>query len=89
MASIRIPTPLRPYTDNNAEITVNGSTVGEALKDLVTQHQTLEAHLFESGELRGFVNVFVGEEDIRFLDGVDTAIEESSKLVIIPSIAGG
>ena len=89
MASIRIPTPLRPYTGDNVEIAVAGSTVGEALRDLVTRHPELEPHLYNSGELRSFVNVFLGEDDVRYLDGAETPIADGDKLLIIPSIAGG
>jgi molybdopterin converting factor small subunit len=89
MASIKIPTPLRAYTANQATVEVSGETVGTALDDLVTQYPDLKAHLFNDGNLRNFVNVFIGEDDIRFLDGVDTSIETDTKLRIIPSIAGG
>lgn len=89
MASIKIPTPLRPYTDNQAEVTVNGDTVGAVLNDLVTQHPNLRQHLYNGDELRNFVNVFLGEDDIRFLDGLDTEVDEQTQLRIIPSIAGG
>jgi len=89
MASIKIPSPLRPYTGDQAQISVSGSTVGEAVNDLVTQHPDLRTHLFNGNELRNFVNIFVGEEDVRFLDGLDTPIEADTSLRIIPSIAGG
>lgn len=89
MASIKIPTPLRPYTGNQAQVEVSGSTVGAALNDLVTQYPDLRQHLYNGSELRNFVNVFLGEEDIRFLDGLDTEIEADTQLRIIPSIAGG
>jgi adenylyltransferase/sulfurtransferase len=89
MPSIRIPTPLRVYTGNQAQVTVSGATIGEALDDLTTQHPELRPHLFNGGELRNFVNVFIGEEDIRFLSGLETEIDESDSLRIIPSIAGG
>ncbi len=89
MANIRIPTPLRPYAGDNEFVEVQGSTVGEALNDLVTQHPDLGKHLYKEGELRSFVNIFIGEEDIRFLDGTDTSIETDAELMIIPSIAGG
>ena len=89
MASIKIPTPLRPYAGNSAEIEVQGATVGEALASLVGQHPDLRAHLFDGGDLRSFVNVFVGEEDIRFLQDLDTPIQVGSRLRIIPAIAGG
>lgn len=89
MPSIKIPTPLRAYTSGQAEIVVTGSTVGEALTDLVNQHPDLETHLFAEGKLRNFVNVLLGDEDIRFLSGVETKVTEDAKLRIVPSIAGG
>ncbi|MCA0458561.1 MAG: MoaD/ThiS family protein [Chloroflexi bacterium] len=89
MTSIKIPTPLRIYTANQAQVNVSGETVGAALNDLVTQHPELRQHLFNGSELRNFVNVFIDDEDIRFLDGLKTEITEGDSLRIIPSIAGG
>lgn len=89
MATIRIPTPLRPYTGGNEHIRVTGHTVGEVLADLTGQYPELEPHIVRNGELRSFVNVFLGEENIRSLDGIHTAIGEDDRLLIIPSIAGG
>ncbi len=89
MAKIRIPTPLRAFTDGAASIEVDGGTVGEALDSLVAQHPELRDHLFQEEELRSFVNIFIGEEDIRFLQGLDTEINAADSLRIIPSIAGG
>jgi molybdopterin converting factor small subunit len=89
MASIKIPTPLRAYTGNQAEVEVAGETVSAALNDLVAQFPDLKPHLFQDDKLRNFVNVFLGDEDIRFLDGVNTDIAGDAKLRIIPSIAGG
>lgn len=89
MATIRIPTPLRVYTGNQAQVAVSGDTVGQALADLVTQYPELRQHLFNGAELRNFVNVFLGEEDVRFLDGLNTEIAADANLRIIPSIAGG
>ena len=89
MAKIRIPTPLRAFTDGAADIDVIGDTVGEALANLVDQHPELRAHLFNEDELRSFVNIFIGDEDIRFLQGLDTEIDTDESLRIIPSIAGG
>jgi sulfur-carrier protein len=89
MTTIKIPTPLRAYTGGSAEIKVQGGTVGEALSDLVTQHPDLRPHLYNGGDLRNFVNVFIGEEDIRYRDGLDTPLEPGENLRIIPSIAGG
>lgn len=89
MATISIPTPLRPYAGDNAQVTVSGQTVAEALQDLVAQHPDLAAHLYDDGKLRSFVNIFLDDEDIRYLDGEDTALREDDSLKIIPSIAGG
>lgn len=89
MATIKIPTPLRPFTANAAQVEVSGTTVGEALGDLVTRYPDLRQHLYNGDQLRNFVNVFLGEEDIRFLSGLDTELEPDSALRIIPSIAGG
>ncbi|MDX1993131.1 MAG: MoaD/ThiS family protein [bacterium] len=89
MASIKIPTPLRAYTGNQAQVNVSGATVSAALQDLVTQYPDLKPHLFNGEELRNFVNVFLGDEDVRFLDGLETEIEDNTNLRIIPSIAGG
>ncbi len=89
MVSIKIPTPLRPYTGNQAQVEVSGDTIGAALDDLVRQYPELRAHLFDGDKLRNFVNVFLGEEDVRFLDGLATPLEPGDSLRIIPSIAGG
>ncbi len=89
MAKIRIPTPLRAFTDGASDIEVAGGTVGEALNNLVEQHPDLRAHLFNDDELRSFVNIFIDDEDIRFLGGLDTEINKDDSLRIIPSIAGG
>lgn len=89
MASIKIPTPLRAYADNQAQVDVDGATVGEALNNLIAQYPDLKTHLYQDDKLRSFVNVFLGEDDIRFLDGVETQIDADDKLRIIPSIAGG
>ena len=89
MASIKVPTPLRAYTGGEAQITVDGETVGAALDDLVTQYPDLKPHLFNGDELRNFVNIFIGDEDVRFMDGLNTEIDAEDSLRIIPSIAGG
>jgi adenylyltransferase/sulfurtransferase len=90
MTTIRIPTPLRPYTNSQAEITVTGETVGAVLTDLTRQHPTLRQHLYsENGDLRAFVNVFLNEEDVRHIRGTDTPVKDTDRLMIVPSIAGG
>ena len=90
MATIRIPTPLRPYTNSQAEVKVTGATVGAVLGDLTTQYPSLRQHLYsDSGELRAFVNIFLNEEDIRHIRGADTPVQDQDRLMIVPSIAGG
>ena len=90
MAAIRIPTPLRAYAEGQAQVTVTGTTVGEVLADLTRQHPGLKQHLFsEAGELRPFVNLYLNDEDVRYLGGVNTPISENDLLKLIPSIAGG
>ncbi len=90
MASLRIPTPLRPYAQGMSEISIKGQTVREALAGVTEQYATLKPHLFaNNGELRPFVNLFINDEDIRHLQGLDTPIGETDRLMLIPSIAGG
>jgi adenylyltransferase/sulfurtransferase len=89
MPSIKIPTPLRVYANGQAQVAVSGATIGEALNDLTAQYPDLRPHLFNGEQLRSFVNVFIGEEDIRFLNGLESDISETDTLRIIPSIAGG
>ncbi len=89
MATIRIPSPLRAYTNNEASVEVSGSTIGAALDNLTSQYPDLRQHLYEGDQLRNFVNVFLGDEDVRFLDGLDTEIDDDASVRIIPSIAGG
>jgi molybdopterin converting factor small subunit len=87
--TIKIPAPLRVYTSDQSEISVEGATVKDALNSLLTSHPDLRPHLFNGEELRNFVNIFVGEEDIRYRDGLETPLEPGEKLRIIPTIAGG
>ncbi len=90
MPVLRIPTPLRAYTNGQSDVTVSGSNISEALADLTTQYPTIKPHLFnDGGELRPFVNLFVGEHNIKDLQGVNTPIKDGEKLMLIPSIAGG
>ncbi len=89
MTTIRIPTPLRPYSGGNSTVTVSGDTVGEALDNLTKEHPQLRNHLFDGEELRSFVNVYLNKEDVRGLQGAQTALKSDDTLMIIPSIAGG
>jgi molybdopterin synthase sulfur carrier subunit len=88
--TIRIPTQLRELSGGASEVTVEGATVGEVLRNLDGAHPGFEERLFdESGALRRFVNVFVADEDIRFLSGLDTAVEAAQTVSIVPAVAGG
>jgi molybdopterin converting factor small subunit len=90
MPSLRIPTPLRPYTNGESELEIQGDTVAAALEDLTAKHPDLRQHIFtETGELRAFVNLFLNDEDIRYLGGTKTPLNEDDRLMILPSIAGG
>ncbi|MGH7564291.1 MAG: molybdopterin-synthase adenylyltransferase MoeB [Gemmatimonadota bacterium] len=90
MPKILIPTPLRPFADNQARLEVEGRTVGEAMKALVERYPRLEGHLYDDGgRLRNFVNVYVGEEDIRYREQTETAVDPDSEITIVPSVAGG
>ena len=87
---VRIPTQLRPLADGAGEVQVEGATVGDALKALDAVHPGFAERLFdESGNLRRFVNVFVGEEDIRFLEGLDTPVPAGAVVSVVPAVAGG
>lgn len=87
---VRIPSPLRSLTGNEGEVVATGANVRELIKDLEARFPGIEDRLCdESGEIRRFVNVFVGEEDIRFLGGLDTPIEAGAEVSIIPAMAGG
>ena len=87
---ILIPTPLRPYTGKQSTADVPGQTVGEALNNLVTQHPDLKRHLFgEDGKLRSYVNVYLNDDDIRYLAKEETPAKETDTITIVPSVAGG
>src|SRR5712664_41470 len=90
MAKILIPTPLRPYTDKQDAVDATGATVGELLADLTRRHSGLKAHLYtDQGKLRSFVNVYVNDEDIRYLQKEQTPVSANDTVSIIPSVAGG
>ena len=81
--------PLRDATDGKSEIPVSGGTVGEALADLVKQHPALGTKLFDNGKLRQFVIITVNDEDIRYLNDMETAVSDGVIMAIMPSVAGG
>src|SRR6185295_18757719 len=90
MPVLRIPTPLRSYTSGQSEVNVSGLKISDVLTDLTTQYPTIKPHIFnDGGELRPFVNLFVGEHNIKDLQGIETPIKDGDRLILIPSIAGG
>jgi adenylyltransferase/sulfurtransferase len=90
MSKIHIPTPLRQYVGKQSTVDVKGATVGEAMGDLVAQHPDLRRHLYaDDGKLRAFVNLYVNDEDIRYLQKEATAVKDGDDISIVPSIAGG
>ena len=90
MPQIQIPSPLRQYTGKHATVTVPAKTVGEALASLVSQHPDLRRHLYtDEGKLRAFVNVYLNDEDMRYLQKEATVVNDDDTISIVPSIAGG
>jgi molybdopterin synthase sulfur carrier subunit len=87
--TIRIPTQLRTFTGGSGEVEVEAASVGDALKALDAAHPGLADLFDDSGQLRRFVNVFLADEDVRFLDGLATPIAEGQTLSIVPAVAGG
>jgi molybdopterin converting factor small subunit len=90
MPVIKIPHPLRPYVNGQADVPVNGASAGEVMEDLLTQFPAFRPHLCkEDGSLRAFVNLFLGKDNIRDLQGLNTPLGPDEVLTLVPSIAGG
>jgi adenylyltransferase/sulfurtransferase len=90
MPQIQIPGPLRQYVGKQPSLEIPGKTVGEALSGLISQHPDLKRHLYtDDGKLRAFVNVYVNDEDMRYLQKEATALKDGDIISIVPSIAGG
>lgn len=90
MPTIKVPPVLRAHTGDQAEVSVEGATVGEALKALAEAHPGTQEQLFSpEGDLNRYVNVYLNDEDVRVLDGLETAASESDTVVILPAMAGG
>src|SRR5918996_192368 len=88
--TINIPTPLRPFTDKKEAVEVSGATVGDLLADLTKKYDGLRKHLYtDEGKLRNFVNVYLNDEDIRYLQREATPVKAGDSLSIVPSVAGG
>ena len=87
---VRIPAPLRKLTNNEEIVQVNGATIGEMIDEMQTRYPGIQERLLdENGQIRRFVNIYVNEEDVRFLENQDTALKEGDEVSIIPAIAGG
>ena len=90
MANVKIPPVLRPSVGGEKEVQATGGNVGEVLRSLAEQHPATESQLFsEEGDLNRYVNVYLNDEDVRVLDGLDTSVSESDTIVILPAMAGG
>jgi sulfur-carrier protein len=90
MPTIKVPPVLRPQTDGEAEVEVDGETVGDALRALADRHPPTKEQLFSpEGELNRYVNVYLNDEDVRVLDGLETSAAQSDTVVILPAMAGG
>jgi MoaD family protein len=87
--TVKIPAQLRPATGGEGEIEVEGATVGDALDAVFEAHEGLKDRITEDGNLRRFVNVYVSGEDIRFQDGLETALSDGAEVTILPAVAGG
>jgi molybdopterin converting factor small subunit len=86
---IQIPTPMRQHTEGKATVEVNGLTVQAALDDLGRKHPGITQRLFENGQVRRFVNVYLNDEDVRYLGNLATPVKDGDELSIIPAVAGG
>jgi MoaD family protein len=87
--TVKIPTQLRAATGGEAEVEVNGATVGEALDAVFAAHGELRERITQNGDLRRFVNVYVSGEDIRFQQGLETSLDDGDEVTILPAVAGG
>ncbi len=90
MIKVRIPTPLRPMTGGKNEVEIAGNSVAEIIENLTSVHPGIKERICdEQGEVRRFINIYVNEEDIRFLTGKETPLKDGDEMSIIPAIAGG
>jgi molybdopterin converting factor small subunit len=88
--SVRIPTILRTYTEGSSEVSADGATLAEVLEDLDRNHSGIKGRILdESGALRRFVNVYVGNDDVRFLQNLETPTPDGTQISVIPAVAGG
>jgi molybdopterin synthase sulfur carrier subunit len=89
MATVRIPTPLRPLTGGEDQVQAAGDTVKDVIETLEQNHPGIRDRLLDEKGVRRFVNIYVGDEDIRFLDGLGTKLKSTDEISIVPAIAGG
>jgi molybdopterin synthase sulfur carrier subunit len=89
MTTVRIPPTLRPDAEGRREVAADGATVGEVLQDVADRFPALRARIFENGNIARFVNVYVGGEDIRTQDGLQTRVADGSTIILLPAMAGG
>jgi MoaD family protein len=86
---VRIPTILRPYTKDQKTIEASGATLAAVISDIDSQYAGLSERLLENGALRRFINVYINDEDVRFLGGLETQIKDGDSITILPAVAGG
>ncbi|MFG2196275.1 MoaD/ThiS family protein [Streptomyces sp. NPDC048639] len=86
---VRIPTILRTYTDGQKAVQASGATIDELFADLEARHAGIRERLVDGGELRRFVNVYLNDEDVRFLEGIGTELSDGDNVTILPAVAGG
>jgi molybdopterin synthase sulfur carrier subunit len=86
---VRIPTPLRTLTGGADEVSASGNTLADVIEDLERRHPGIRDRLLDEKGVRRFVNIYIGEEDVRFLDGLKTALKAGDQISIVPAIAGG
>jgi sulfur-carrier protein len=89
MVTVRIPTPLRTLTGGEEQVEVPGATLREVIETLEKKHPGIRDRLLDDKGVRRFVNIYVGDEDVRFLDGLDTKLSTGTEVSIVPAIAGG
>jgi MoaD family protein len=86
---VQIPTPMRQHTEDKAVVEVSGATVQGVLEDLGKRYPGISSRIFENGQVRRFVNLYLNEEDVRYLDNLATPVKDGDELAIIPAVAGG
>jgi len=86
---VQIPAPMRQHTDGQATVEATGATVQQVLDSVCAKHGGITGRLFENGQLRRFVNIYLNDEDIRYLDNLDSATKDGDEVSIIPAVAGG